>query len=703
MSNRVELLAPAGSMDSLIAAVAAGADAIYMGGSKFGARAYAENFTEEELVKAIDYAHLHHRKIYLTVNTLMKDTEMEELYDYLLPYYLHKLDGVIVQDLGAVRFMRRMFPDMEVHASTQMSLSGSYGAQLMKEQGLPRIVPARELSIDEIKKIKKETGIEIECFVHGALCYCYSGQCLLSSVIGGRSGNRGQCAQPCRLPYTIGGKTEDYMSLKDLCTIDLLPELIEAGIDSFKIEGRMKHPSYVYSVVSIYRKYIDLCYENPKAFRVSEKDRRILDAAFQRRGYTDGYYHRHNGKEMVCFKRPEVTDQLEILNSYEIKRPVSGSLYIRLGEPLMFSVYDDEFYVTMEGQIPSPAEKRPLDKERILKQMKKTGNTPFEFSDFTIDMQGDIFLPMQALNELRREGLDAFYQAVMADQSRTVLIEKSEPVQPSQEKVDHKLLTASVQTEEQLKTVLSTGRADRIYIDDSIALDQNVVSMIRQNPEVDFYYISPFIFRAKDVKYMDQKYNNILHLYQGILLRSMEFFGYVKEKGYEKKLISDYNLYTFNAESEQMMKDLGIFKYTLPVELNEKELKSMNRKDHTYIAYGYQPVMITANCLVKTSQGCKHQPSFMTFTDRYKNDFLVYANCRQCYNVIYNTSPLYLADLKSKLTGLGVGEYRLDFVRESVEQVSQMIDDYYTALFTSEEVTCSLKNITRGHLKRGVK
>ena len=245
----VEILAPAGSFECLKAAVCAGADAVYVGGSRFGARAYADNFKEAELLEALDYVHLHGRKLYLTVNTLLKEQEIGDLAGFLLPYYRQGLDGVIVQDFGAGEQIRNCFPDLELHASTQMTVTGAAGAAFLKEHGYVRVVPARELSLKEIRHIKEETGMEVECFVHGALCYCYSGQCLLSSMIGGRSGNRGQCAQPCRLPYSVeGGKSGDLLSLKDLCTIDLLPELLKAGIDSFKIEGRMKQPDYVYRV-----------------------------------------------------------------------------------------------------------------------------------------------------------------------------------------------------------------------------------------------------------------------------------------------------------------------------------------------------------------------------------------------------------------------------------------------------------------------
>ncbi|MDO4279939.1 MAG: U32 family peptidase, partial [Lachnoclostridium edouardi] len=263
----------------MTAAVAAGADAVYIGGSRFGARAYADNLDEEKLLSAIDYVHLHGRKIYMTVNTLMKEQEMEQLYQYIKPYYMQGLDAAIVQDLGVFKFLKENFPNLPLHASTQMTITGVYGAKLLAEMGASRIVTARELSLEEIREIHCQVDVEIESFVHGALCYCYSGQCLYSSMLGGRSGNRGRCAQPCRLPYDIkrGSQTlnkkdqQHVMSLKDLCTLDLIPDMIEAGIYSMKIEGRMKSPRYTAGVVSIYKKYRDLYLEKGrKGYKVQK-------------------------------------------------------------------------------------------------------------------------------------------------------------------------------------------------------------------------------------------------------------------------------------------------------------------------------------------------------------------------------------------------------------------------------------------------
>ena len=320
----IELLSPAGAYPILKAVIGAGADAVYVGGPAFGARAYADNFSKEELLESIDYAHIHNRKVYLTVNTLLKEREMEEqLFDYLLPYYEQGLDAVIVQDFGVLTFIREAFPQLSIHASTQMTVTGTDGAAFLQKQGASRIVTARELSFEEIQKIKSDTGVEIESFVHGALCYCYSGECLLSSMLGGRSGNRGRCAQPCRLPYEVLNAAGErltreathILSPKDLCTIGMIPQLAECGIDSFKIEGRMKQAEYAAGVTSIYRKYIDL-YEQygREAFHVDKNDEKKLESLGSRSGFTTGYYTRHNGSDMITFSKPNHTKTDEKLH-----------------------------------------------------------------------------------------------------------------------------------------------------------------------------------------------------------------------------------------------------------------------------------------------------------------------------------------------------------------------------------------------------
>lgn len=373
----MEVLAPAGSYDSFRAALAAGADAVYAGGPHFGARAYAENFTWDQLSEAIDEAHLHGRRFYLTVNTLVKDQELPRLCSDLEPLYRGGLDAVIVQDVGVFHTIRSEFPELDIHVSTQMTVTGTEGAEFWKECGAVRVVPARELSLEEIRHMKRVTGMEIECFVHGALCYCYSGQCLLSSLIGGRSGNRGQCAQPCRLRYASGGKKGYLLSLKDICTLELIPDLIEAGIDSFKIEGRMKRPEYVAGVTAMYRKYVDLYLRSGReAFHVSEKDQEMLQDLYNRGGFHTGYYQQRNGKDMIAADRPNHAGVPAVQVMDQKGREVSARALteIHKGDVLAFPEQGDHTFGKDHGRgsmltIPLP-KGRHLEKGMVLYRIR---------------------------------------------------------------------------------------------------------------------------------------------------------------------------------------------------------------------------------------------------------------------------------------------------------------------------------------------
>ena len=441
MKKRVELLAPAGNLDAFYGAIHAGADAVYLAGTKYGARAYADNFTQEDLVKCLRYAHLLHKKVYLTINTLAKEEELKELPAFLQPYVEEGLDGVIIQDFGVLKTVAEHFPGLSLHASTQMSVSGIHGAKLLKEMGVERIVPARELSLSEIRRIKQETGLEIECFIHGAMCYCYSGQCLFSSILGGRSGNRGRCAQPCRLPYqvTIGGRTgkECYpLSLKDMCTIELLPELIEAGIDSFKIEGRMKKAEYAAGVTAYYRKYIDR-YENGDNSMPSRKDLEDLSHLYIRSERTDGYYHRRNGKEMVTITSPayQASDERllnDIQEKYlsEIKKiPIQMKAEFVIGNPAKLTLSTKQTSdasiqeVTVYGDVVSPAQKAPITMENVRKQLRKLGDSSFTLEDQgSKESEPDIYLddgafyPLKQINDLRREAVARLEEVMLHDQ-----------------------------------------------------------------------------------------------------------------------------------------------------------------------------------------------------------------------------------------------------------------------------------------------
>ena len=715
MNRDVEILAPAGSMECLRAAVAAGADAIYLGGTKFGARAYAQNLSEEDLVQAIEYVHIHGRKIYMTVNTLLKDRELNELYAYLLPYYKAGLDGVIVQDIGAVKFIGEYFPEMPVHASTQMTITNTLGADFLKRYGITRVVPARELSLKEIRDMKKQTRLEMECFVHGALCYCYSGQCLLSSMIGGRSGNRGQCAQPCRLPYqTEGKKPADLMSLKDLCTIDILPELIDAGIDSFKIEGRMKQPEYVYTVVKMYRKYADQYLKLQKegkgksSYHVSEADKRELLATYQRRGYCEGYYYQHNGKDMVSLKRPkngrDGSAEEKPWQDIKVQEKINGILTLSVGNRAKLTVSCGDVTVECIGQEVQAAQKQPLDSARIEKQMRKTGNTEFTFDNLEILIEGNVFLPMQALNELRREGIEELTEQIQMQYRRedagcgmkkaTAGFDSDADGVTETAGKKECCISASVQNKAQLDTAVNS-KIRYIYLEEDVEFERE--------DGVQYFLAMPYIFRENTIKRYEKMYTEIEKKYDGILIRNWESYAWLKQHEYQKEIRSDYNLYIFNRKTKEELRRLGIARGTASVELNDRELARIGIEEQVFIAYGYQPVMISAGCIQKTSASCDGKGGVLSISDRYQKKFAVRRYCRDCYNVMYNSAPLFLADKAEEVHALAPAELRLDFTTESSGQVKEICHAYTLAFEKGCKTEPPMQDYTRGHFKRGVK
>ncbi len=706
MSRNVEILAPAGSMECLRAAVAAGADAVYLGGIRFGARAYAQNLSEEDLVQAIEYVHVHGRKIYMTVNTLLKDREMDELYAYLLPYYKAGLDGVIVQDIGAVKFIGEHFPGMPVHASTQMTITNTLGAEFLKKYGITRVVPARELSLEEIRDMKEQTGLEMECFVHGALCYCYSGQCLLSSMIGGRSGNRGQCAQPCRLPYQAEGKKPaDLMSLKDLCTIEILPELIDAGIDSFKIEGRMKQPEYVYTVVKMYRKYADQYLKLKKegkdksAYHVSGADKNELLATYQRRGYCEGYYHRHNGKDMVSLKRPkngkDGNTEEKPWQDIKVQEKINGILTLSVGNRAKLTISCGDIVTECTGQEVQEAQKQPLDPARIEKQMRKTGNTEFAFDRLEIQLEGNVFLPMQALNELRRDGIEELTEQIQMQYRREEVCCSPEIKEVIEDAGKMKYcMSASVQTKAQLESAVNSG-IRCIYLEEEVEFE-------RENG-VQYFLAMPYIFRENTIRRYEKIYTKIEKKYDGILIRNWESYAWLKQHGYQKEIRSDYNLYIFNHKTKEEFRQLEIARGTASVELNDRELARLGIEGQAFIAYGYQPVMVSAGCIQKTSMFCDGKGGVLTISDRYQKKFAVRRYCRDCYNVMYNSAPLFLADKVEEVSSLKPAEVRLDFTTENREQVKEVCRVYMLAFEEGRKIEPPMQDYTRGHFKRGVK
>lgn len=432
----IELLAPAGSREAFYGAVHAGADAVYLGGEKFGARAYADNFSTEELLECIRYGHIHGCRSYLTVNTLMKEQELAEMTEALAPLYEAGLDGVIVQDIGALQVIRRHFPGLELHASTQMTVTGPAGAGLLKELGVTRVVPARELNLRELQQLKAQSGLEVETFIHGAMCYCYSGACLLSSILGGRSGNRGRCAQPCRLSYETDSpgasvhRKEYYpLSLKDMCTIEHLPELAEGGIDSFKIEGRMKKPEYAAGVTAIYRKYIDRYLTHPKEpFSVERRDLDALSKLYIRSQQQDGYYFKLNGKEMVTLDSPSYSgsdeEYLRQVRQKYIEEKKRIGVWMKAvfvcGKQAVIRMGTQVCQVEVKGSPVEPARNRPVLEEDIRRQLQKLGDSCFALESLEIRTDERSFYSLKEINALRREAVGLLEDQIIAGHGLTV-------------------------------------------------------------------------------------------------------------------------------------------------------------------------------------------------------------------------------------------------------------------------------------------
>lgn len=777
MGEQVELLAPAGSYEAFLGAVNAGADAVYLGGQQFGARAYADNFTTEEIVRALHTAHFYGKKIYLTVNTLLKEREMASLAGYLRPFYDAGLDGVIVQDFGVFCHIREQFPGLPLHVSTQMTVTGVRGASLLKEQGACRVVPARELSLGEVQKIREEAGVEVECFIHGAMCYSYSGQCLFSSILGGRSGNRGRCAQPCRLPYEIfDGKRRlsgsSYpLSLKDMCTLAYLPSLLEAGIDSFKIEGRMKRPEYAAGVTAVYRKYIDLYYRKGAAgYRVEPEDMDRLRRLYIRSEIQTGYYERHNGKEMITLEKPgyEGCDEAllsEIREKY-IREPekmrVRIQAQVKVGEPmrLRLEAADEtqsrhgvseaaRLSVEMTGETVQPAKNAPLSREEVRKRLCKTGDSFLLVEDCEIIMEGACFVPVRALNELRRSAVEAFEAAVAG--SRGMGVRQRADVSPENEfdaenELDRpsqsignkeqganaiekpgagkRAVDVTVNTRDQLRAVLKWGGCRRIYVDSSLFSEsyEDIVRLAEESAQGSgagakpvFYLAMPYILRERDGAYLrrlEERLEQAGTLVRGFLVRSLEGLGWVRKVCRERKvsgeqnggraayeIVPDAGLYCFNAET---FKFLGEFsaEITLPYELNAGEAAHLARaaKERgmrtSLIAYSRIPMMITANCLQKTAGLCRVETGGkgqLFLKDRLGRTFPVEINCDRCYNIIYNCVPYSLHGAGKERERIGADALRYDFTTEDGTQCVKILEGDFP--FT---------DYTTGHCKRGV-
>lgn len=796
-NHKVELLAPAGNAAAFYGAVKAGADAVYLAGQRFGARAYAENFTTENLVQCIRYAHLFGRRVYLAVNTLLKEGELAELDGYLAPFYEAGLDAVIVQDLGVLRHIRERFPGLGIHASTQMTLCGAYGAATLKRMGADRVVPARELGLEELTVMKAHADIEIETFVHGAMCYSYSGQCLFSSILGGRSGNRGRCAQPCRLPYSVSldkqrQTGECYpLSLKDMCAVRLLPQLIEAGIDSFKIEGRMKKPEYAAGVTAVYRKYIDRYFElrerySPdraaEEYKVDQEDYRLLTSLYIRSQVQEGYYFRRNGGEMVTLVSPAYSGSdeaalAEIAARYldsPMKLPVTAEGRFETGSTASVSIRWGEQSVTVRGETVEAARSQPITAENVKKQLGKFGDSVFAAEALRVSVSEDAFYPLGQINELRRRAAGQLERLILEKngysgstlpeedgnlgernkgvaeketEGRKVLAQeagrKGNGLQTvrNQTPAGDTVLSGwavSVRTFEQLelleKWILEGRRKpDRIYVEGDLLLRKEAASLescrrLAVNSRI--WIALPYIMRLEDEAYVGRLLETAREngCFQGFLARSLDEVGFLTERGAFKNGLecrSDAGVYAWNREAVRELADLGISGFCLPYELRAEEQRELltqgNMRERGMcqrasgskdlrretsagescgallpekIVYSRIPMMITANCVLRTIAGCGRDSGEAVYlTDRYRKRFPVLRDCLHCGNIIYNSVPFSLHREHMRWSGVCK---RLDFTLESAGEMRSLLEAFW------EGGPFPFQDYTTGHEKRGV-
>ena len=735
MERQVELLAPAGSYDAFLGALNAGADAVYIGGDRYSARAYADNFDRDEAVRAIRTAHLQGRRLYLAVNTLMKEDELDDLYDWLLPYYEAGVDGVIVQDIGVFLYLREHFKDLPLHASTQMAVTGSRGAAFLKKHGAQRIVPARELQLTEICRIKEQTGLEIECFIHGAMCYSYSGQCLFSSMLGGRSGNRGRCAQPCRLPYRIcAGDRNLYdtcypLSLKDMCTLPYVPRLIEAGIDSFKIEGRMKKAEYAAGVTALYRKYIDLYYRcGADGYHVEDHDMDVLKSLYIRTKVQNGYYERRNGRQMITLDSPgyagcsgELLGRIrERFIGDPDRLPVSMTVTLRAGQKALLELTaPGGVSARVSGAVVQQAQKMPLTPENVVKQMSRTGGSGVRVEHCDPVMDGPVFLPVGELNALRRDGireLEANYilsLGLPARRYRTGADTAGEDagrengvgssagtdvVRQDGSGTYPLAVDVCVASYEQLAAA-AERRCRRIYVEGDLflAAHERVSACMKAHGEHEYYLALPYVLRASDEGYLDRLASLAEAadgLIAGFLARNYEGAAFAAGLSGSYRLVPDAGLYVWNRESLRFWSGYAA-EYTVPYELNGREVRHLTGRaaplhlQGTMVVYGRLPLMVTANCIRKTSDAPKDVP--LTLKDRMGADFPVETNCTHCYNIIYNSVPYSLHTVQETLRGMGVPIWRYDFTTEPAQDCIEILEGRYP-----------YASYTTGHFKRGV-
>lgn len=676
----MELLSPAGNFESLKMAVKCGADAVYLGGKNFSARRNASNFTDEEIRSAVDFCHLHGVKVYVTLNIVIKENELNDAIKYAEYLISIGTDGIIIQDLGLLCAVRKMSSKIKINASTQMTICSSTGANFLKKLGVNRVVLARELSKAEIEQIKKNTDLELEVFVHGALCMSWSGQCYLSSIIGGRSGNRGLCAQPCRLNYTLlkDGKalteTKPLLCMKDLCLAEEM-ETLQKVADSFKIEGRMKSPEYTGVVTKVYKKAIK--------GTVSKDEIQKMLMFFSRGGSAKGYFYGRKFEKIMDYDISEkVTATRDCITEIkqtdeEKRRKISFCLVAKEGRPILLKAYSDNFFAEEEGIIAEQAKSRNFNEERIKSQLGKLGDTPFSLGEIEIDLYGNPFVSISTINGLRRSVCNKIEEKIC--QSYRCSIKRFKPAQPEHVVKKTPGLVVQVRTEEQMRAAESLGISAK-YLSYELFLKRNLKGDICVLPSL----------TKEGEKLMLNEAETIV----------AQNIGQIDTDG--KTVFGGERLNVTNSETVRILGDMGLKKITLSPELNLKEIKQITEKtnvDTEIIVYGRLPVMLMENCIIKSAYKCTKGEGKFTLCDRKGEQFPII--CEGCRNVMLNSVPLYMADKAEDLLSLNVSSLRLVFTTENYDETRHVIAAYQSGL-AGKEPHKVFDKITRGHFYRGV-
>ncbi|MBR3306063.1 MAG: U32 family peptidase [Lachnospiraceae bacterium] len=702
--KRPELLAPAGDMGSALGAFAAGADAVYLGGPAFSARAYAKNLSIEEICSLLSIAHPKGKKVYLACNILIKADESEEVRAMMDPLYEAGLDGVIVQDIGLLEWLHIRYPHLPLHGSTQMAVLSEGGVNWLKERGVTRVVPGRELSLKEMEELKK-CGIELECFIHGAMCYSYSGRCLLSSLAGGRSGNRGRCAGPCRKSYTAeDGREAYYLSMRDMCSLEDIGGMIDAGIDSFKIEGRMKAAEYAAGVSAVYRKYIDEYLERG-SINVRKKDIELLKGLYMRSGPGNGYLFRHNGQDMISLDSPaydKVSEEKkqEIREKYikEPARPVTLRAVIRLGTEMSLELRCGDTSVSVSAGTPDEAKSRAVTEADCEKQFRKSGGSGFEIKECYIDTDGKCFVPVSVLNELRRKGLAELEKALAAGR-RDKPAEVPEPVIAAVKKAPGGLV-AGVRDPEQFGALLGCEGIDGIIV----PLRDAEAAAGRHGNKA-FYVRLPEIIRQKDVKKVRDKLRVLTGLEpEGVYCGSLDALYLASEFFAADMIYADQGLYVTNPYTEAILSGMTAG-YTVSAELSGREIAGLKAPERCQLViYGYTPVMYSANCIYMTKGKCDKTAGSYILKDEKGHSFTIVPEHEYCYNIMYNCVPLSLYDEARELINRGFkGGFRLEFTTEAPAECRKIAEGF-SGLFDggNAEGVPERSRTTRGHFNRGV-